>query len=293
MNPEFPLYIVSKGRHTSRLTVRVLEKTGIPYRVVVEEQEYPLYAEVIDPDHLLILPPEYKENYELLDDLGLSKSTGPGPARNFAWDHSVSEGHDWHWVMDDNIKAFFRRNGSLRDYLSDGTCFRACEDWVQRYENIAMAGPDYYMFSPAGNARKVFLMNTRIYSCNLIRNDIPFRWRGRYNEDTILSLDVLKAGWCTVLWKWFLACKITTQLIKGGCTREFYEKEGTLNKSRMLVREHPDCARLTFRYGRWHHYVNTRKFQHRNRLRRKAAVEVSAGVDDYGMRMRERDGTRS
>jgi len=33
-----------------------------------------------------------------------------------------------------------------------------------------------------------FVMNTRMYSIIFIRNDIPYRWRGRYNEDTILSL---------------------------------------------------------------------------------------------------------
>ena len=41
--------------------------------------------------------------------------------------------------------------------------------------------------------------HSRIYSCNLIRTDIPYRWRGRYNEDTILSLDILRGGHCTLL----------------------------------------------------------------------------------------------
>lgn len=33
----------------------------------------------------------------------------------------------------------------------------------------------------------------RAFPCILIQNDIPFRWRGRYNEDTDLSLRALKA----------------------------------------------------------------------------------------------------
>ncbi len=78
------------------------------------------------------------------------------------------------------------------------------KDFVLRYENIAMAGPNYFMFAPRKRKHPPFSLNTRIYSCNLIRNDLPFRWRARYNEDTDLSLRMLKAGWCTVLFYVFL-----------------------------------------------------------------------------------------
>jgi len=47
----------------------------------------------------MILDPIYQRDYETLDDLGDTKSKGPGPARNFISEHSIAEGHDWHWVM--------------------------------------------------------------------------------------------------------------------------------------------------------------------------------------------------
>ena len=106
--PQFPLYIPSKGRADSRLTVKALEQMKVPYRVVVEDQEYTEYARVIDKKNILVLDKTYQKNYDTCDDLGLSKSVGPGAARNFIWDHSISEGHKWHWVMDDNIKCFRR-----------------------------------------------------------------------------------------------------------------------------------------------------------------------------------------
>ena len=65
--------------------------------------------------HLLL----YKHDYELLDDHGMSRSTGPGPARNFAWEHSMSQGHDWHWVMDDNLKNFVRLHDNLKIKMGD------------------------------------------------------------------------------------------------------------------------------------------------------------------------------
>ena len=49
----------------------------------------------------------FKDKYETCDEFGLTRSTGPGPARNFAWHHSMVNGHKWHWVMDDNIAGFF------------------------------------------------------------------------------------------------------------------------------------------------------------------------------------------
>lgn len=282
MNPKYPLYIVSKGRADSRYTARVLERLNVPYRIIVEQSERDEYARVIDPDKVLVLPVNYQPEYEVCDELGLTKSTGPGPARNFAWDHAISEGHDWHWVMDDNIRGFFRYNRNALIPVADGTIFRAMETFCERYTNIAMAGPQYFMFIARKMRKPAFVANTRIYSCNLIRNDTPYRWRGRYNEDTDLSLRMLKDGWCTVQFNAFIQDKITTQVLKGGNTAAFYAAEGTHPKSDMLVKLHPDVARHAFRFGRDHHYVDYSPFAN-NRLIRKPDVELVEGVDNMGM----------
>jgi hypothetical protein len=198
--PRFPLYVVSKGRHKNMMTSRALTTMGVRHFVIVEPSELDAYrkaavgllAEVIPLDM------SYKATYELLDDLGLTKSTGPGPARNFCWDHSIAAGYDWHWIMDDNIAAFHRFNDNLKVKCHSASWWNAMEDFATRYQSVAMVGPNYTMFAKRRVVIPPFVMNTRIFSCNLIRNDVPFRWRGRYNEDTILSLDMLKAGWCTM-----------------------------------------------------------------------------------------------
>lgn len=282
--PKFPLYIVSKGRHDSRLTSRALERMGVPYFIVVEAQEYAAYAAVIEKSKVLVLDSAYQRDYDTFDDLGDKKSKGPGPARNFVWDHAIANGHPWHWVMDDNIKAFYRLNRNLKVPVSDGTIFRCMEDFVLRYMNVAMAGPNYFMFASRKEVMPPFIANTRIYSCNLIRNDVPFRWRGRYNEDTDLSLRMLKAGWCTIQFNAFLQEKLTTQTLGGGNTAEFYANEGTLAKSRMQVAMHPDVSRLVWKFGRWHHHVDYRPFQ-KNRMVRRAGTNIPRGVDNYGMKL--------
>ena len=44
MNPKYPVYIVSKGRWKQRLTANAFEKMGVPYRMVVEEEQYEEYT---------------------------------------------------------------------------------------------------------------------------------------------------------------------------------------------------------------------------------------------------------
>src|SRR5215472_7358198 len=284
-NPRFPVFIASKGRWQHPITMRALAAMQVPYRVLVEEAEASFYALAVGSDRVLVLPKRYQDEYETCDELGDTKSKGPGPARNYAWDLSVEEGYPWHWVMDDNIRYFYRRNYQRRLHATTGTVLHAMEEFTLRYENIALAGPQYDKFVPDLQNGPPFILNTRIYSCILVRNDLPYRWRGRYNEDTDLSLRALKDGWATVCFHAFLQGKITTQTLAGGNTDEFYSREGTLPKSRMLVRMHPDVARLVWRYGRWHHQVNYRSFQHaaRNQLRFRPDYVPEAEPNEMGM----------
>lgn len=263
ISPRFPLYIPTKGRSDTRLTSKALTAMGVKHTLVVEPQEVDAYVAASKGSLATVLELDlgYKAKYELCDDLGLSKSTGPGPARNFIWDHSIASGHPWHWVMDDNISDFYRAAEGRRLRVGDGACFWWMETFCLRYENIAMAGPNYRMFLTGSSPVPAFIKNTRIYSCNLIRNDVPFRWRGRYNEDTILSLDMLKAGWCTVQFNAFLQHKMNTQKVKGGNTAEFYAKEGTRAKSEMQVKVHPDVSRIAMKFGRVHHHVDYSPFK--------------------------------
>ena len=285
MNPEYPIYIVSKGRWKSRLTSRALEYMKVPYHIIVEEAEYEEYAKVIDKDKILITPEKYNTEYDVFWDDDDSR-LGPGAARNFAWQHSIEQGYDWHWVMDDNLDAFHRLNNNIKSEVLSGTIFKCMEDFVMRYDNVAIAGPNYYSFCKANDAVPPFVKNTRIYSCLLIRNDIPYKWRGRYNEDTDICLRALKDGWSTIQFNAFLQGKVTTQRMKGGNHQQFYEKDGTYLKSKMLEDMHPDVAKVVWRFNRWHHHVDYRPFKN-NRLKCKENIVIPQEVNNYGMALKE------
>jgi TET-Associated Glycosyltransferase len=259
--PEHPIYVPSWSRADHATTPRVLDNLGLDYQLVVEADQLAAYRRHYPPGRLLVLDPAYQRDYEALGDFA-GQQLGPGPVRNFCWDHAKAAGAPWFWTMDDNITAFFRLTANQRVAVTDGAMFAAMEDFSARYTNVAMAGPQYAMFAPSRAKMPPFLVNGRIFSCQLHRTDVPLRYRGRYNDDAILSLDLLKAGWCTVLFYAFLQRKAPTQTVPGGCHEAFYAVEGTLPKSQMLVRAHPDVARIVWRYGRWHHQVDWQRFTH-------------------------------
>lgn len=284
MNPDYPVYIISKGRWESRLTSKALEDMKVPYRIVVEAQELGQYSSVINPDKILVLPEAYLDQYDTCDTLGRSKSVGPGAARNFVWDHAIASGAKRHWVLDDNFDAFHRLNRNIKAEVTSGTIFKAAEDFVDRYTNVPVAGFNYYSFCKSTDAVPPLVLNTRIYSCLLIENASPYRWRGRYNEDTDLSLRVLKDGLVTIQFNAFLCGKVTTQRMKGGNTDDFYAIEGTLAKSQMLADLHPDVASVVWRFNRWHHHVDYKPFK-RNLLIRRPDLILDEGINNYGMRL--------
>lgn len=280
MNPSYPIYIISKSRWENGLTYRLLDKLDVPYRMVVEKEQYENYLEYVDRDKLLILPKKYLEEYDTFwkDE---DERKGSGPARNFVWDHSTESGAKRHWIMDDNIEGFHRLNRNIKALVTSGTIFKIMEDFVDRYKNVYIAGPNYQNFiRRSEKVSSPFILNTRIYSCLLIQNDIPYRWRGRYNEDTDLCLRVLKDGHCTVQFNAFLQGKVTTQRMKGG-NMEIY-KEGTLQKSKMLAEMHPDVAKVVWRFNRWHHLVDYSRFK-RNQLVKLDGLDVPKGINNYGM----------
>jgi hypothetical protein len=277
MNPKYPIYIPSKGRWSSRLTSKALELMRVPYYIVVEPQELDKYAAVIDKQKILVLPWSKPDSYSELV-----------KTRNWIKNHSIKRGDERHWQLDDNINGFMRLNRNRKIKVASGTVFRVAEQFVDRYENVVVAGFNYDFFAKARQKIPPFYINTRIYSCTLMSNKHDYFWRGIYNDDTDICLRVLKDGHCTILFNAFLACKATTMSVKGGNT-PIYQGDGRLKMARSLVEQHPDVVRLTWKFGKYHHQVDYSDFQKYNKLIKKADIKTLKGVNNYGMKLIEID----
>lgn len=273
MNPKYPIYIISKGRHETRLTSKTLEQKKVPYKIVVEPNEYDLYASVIAKEKIIVAPENFSEFKQ-----------GSIPVRNFVWAYSINNNDKRHWLFDDNILNFYRLNNNRRISVDSGTIFRCIEDFTDRYENIAFSGLNYRGFAHDRSDRlPPFVFNTRIYSMTLINNDLPYRWRGKYNEDTDICLRALKDGWCTILFNAFLGAKVATMTMKGGNTDTIYNT-GDRRKEFMesLINQHPDIVKATWKFNRWHHQVDYSGFKRNTPILRKDVV-IQKGVNNYGM----------
>jgi hypothetical protein len=273
MKLKYPVYIISKGRAEVGTTRKAFESMGMSYKIVIEPQEYSAYSEHINPDNILVLP---------FSNLG----QGSIPARNWVMEHSISIGAERHWIFDDNISRFCRLNKNRRIPVADGTIFRCMEDFTDRYENIALSGPNYRFFAPERSVKEPYILNWRVYSMILINNKIDHRWRGRYNEDTDLSLRLLKDGWCTIVFNAFLGDKLGTMIMKGGNTDHVYVDEDKRKKFAESLRDqHPDVVKVIWRFDRWHHDVNYKPFKN-NKLIKKKGLIIPKCVNNYGMKLK-------
>lgn len=93
------------------------------------------------------------------------------------------------------------------------------------------------------------------HNCTLVLNSLPYQWRLRYNDDTDMCLQVLSAGWCTILMNIFLAKKIRTMMISGGNTTDLYQGDGRLVMARSLERMWPGVVTTRRRFQRPQHFI--------------------------------------
>jgi hypothetical protein len=272
MNPKYPVFIPTKGRWESRLTIKALERIGVPYKAVIEEQEFDNYAAVIDRQNIIVLP---------------HRDKGLVVTRNWIWDYAQSLGTPYFWTMDDNIVDFWRWNNNKKQRVSTGSILVAIEDFTERYSNVPVSGMNYFMFIKQKYPDSPIRLNTRVYSNMLIQTDAkdpngkPYRNEGFYNDDTDLCLRILKDGLCTILFNAFLIEKSTTMTVKGGMTPH-YQDDGRLRMAQELQAKHPDVVKITRKWNRWQHQVDYRPFKG-NKLIRKEGIVIPEGVDNYGM----------
>lgn len=273
--PQYPVYIPSKGRADQCLTAKCLVKDGMLFHLVVEEQEHDQYAARFGEQNLLVLP--------------FSNQGSVIPARNWIKEHATEAGYNRHWQLDDNIVHISRRWKAKRFYCDAGIALKVVEDFTERYKNIAISGLNYMMFAPDRKKQSPFVLNCHVYSCCLILNSLPNKWRGQYNEDTDMCLQVLSEGWCTVLFNVFLIQKKWTMIMKGGNTDELYQDDGRVKMARSLERYWPGVVETKRRFQRPQHVVNNswKKFDTPLIRRKDIDWDNLPAVNEYGMKLKQ------
>lgn len=278
--PRYPVYVPSKGRAKRCYTARCLTKDRVPFYLVVRESELETYKEYFPDAQYLVLPRAEAEDAP--PEEGLIR------ARNWIKAHSLANGDERHWQIDDNVEYFGRRWRRRRIRVDGGIAIRAVEDFVDRYTNIGIAGMDYYMFVPDNQGHPAIQWNCHVYSCTLILNSLPYRWRTPLNDDTDMCLQVLAGGYCTLLVNAFLVQKLRTMRIKGGNTEIYKNVDGRLRMARQLERLWPGIVTVDRRFQRPQHIVKAawKRFDTQPILKEGLTLEALAEEkNEYGMEL--------
>jgi hypothetical protein len=289
--PRYPVYVPSKARYDVRFTAKCLTECGVPFYLVVEPQEEAHYREHFPKAAILTLPwtGDDARRRAYCAERGIENG-GLIAARNWIMEHAIAGGAERHWQLDDNIRDFWRRYQGKRLRCDAGPALRVCEDFTDRYENVAISGLNYYMFAPDDRKIRPFQANCHVYSCSLINNAIPFRWRLAYNDDTDICLQALAAGWNTLLLNTFLCWKLRTMTVKGGNTHALYQGDGRLKMARSLERMWPGVVTTDRRFNRPQHVVadSWKRFDTPLKLKPGLTHEMLAQQQqEYGLQLRQ------
>lgn len=248
---KYPIYIISKGRYEKPLTAQLFEKANIDYLIVVEPQEYDLYCKALGANRVLKLP---------FANLGL----GSYPARNYCWEHAKANGFRYHWLFDDNVKSWHKWENKKRIALNDiNRALLFVESHADK-NGIDISAFERKTFSVTV-PKHPFRLNAHCYSTMLIKCDLPYRWRLKYNEDVDLCLQVLHNGGTTANCIYYLAEKVPTSAkMKGGNQTELYQGNApkkNLLKAKMLEAVWPQYVKVVIRFGRHHHLIDWKRFK--------------------------------
>jgi len=254
---KYPVYIPSKDREKSALTARWFKRWGVPFHLVVEPAQVDKYTAEGWGDFLLVLP---EDNMRLLG------------SRLWIREHSISEGHKRHWQFDDNIRSFRRLTRGVRVHVNPNKAIEIVEEFTDRYTNIGISGFDYEMFV-TDQCKRPYVLNVHVYSASLINNEMPYKWRLYYNDDTDICLQVLNGGLCTVQFKTLMVEKMRTLTVKGGNTDDLYQRDGRLLMARSLEEVWPEHVETVWRFGRPQHRVKNNWKQFKQKLIRRTDLD--------------------
>lgn len=176
-----PIFVLSKGRAQTATSQRLLEQAGLPYFLIVEPHESPDYAKQFPLAKLLTLPQSNK---------------GIAYVRN----HIKALNESWFWMMDDDIKGFYRRENGRMVRIGADMALREAERLICAVEGAAQGALEYQQV--AWSTKKDYALNSYCDVCVLIHAErvkgLTYRAELVLKEDRDFTLQVLASNLKTV-----------------------------------------------------------------------------------------------
>lgn len=217
---KFPIGILSYGRYNDNFTSKYLLKCGIYHKIFVEPCEYDLYID----NYYNNLSHKNRKLVEIInvgEDFH-TRNLGGTPVRNYILDYYYVKGFARCWILDDNIKCYYRYNRGCKTEIYSGSIFSSIEKYIEIYENVGVCSHNFSPFITTGRSRPVIVLNEKQYSSLLLLTDKQYRFRHKYNEDVLISVEYIISGKLNFCFNHILYNKNTSGTDKGGNTDTIY-----------------------------------------------------------------------
>jgi hypothetical protein len=246
---KYPIFVLSKGRPLPEVatTIKLLNESSLDYTIVVEPQDVQAYRAVFDRPNI--------------DFLVLAQNDGGIEfVRQSILEEARENGTEYYWQIDDNVKAFIRKDGKEKTPAKAVDVFKYIEDLVDKYDHVALAAPQHEVI--AHWATEDFMFNKGTWACVLTntKTGINYTKGMPIIEDLDFILQHLIAGWNTIVSNKFCMVKPQSGKTKVGGLQYAYTTvyEQMIHK---LLDKYPEHTKLNDRGARginirtaWRHF---------------------------------------
>lgn len=246
----WPIYIPSKGRALTMSTPELLKESGVPFKIVVEPQDYDAYKNANPETSFMVLA---KDNQ------------GIGFVRQSILDWARNSKDDWFWMMDDDITGFFKAVNGRNVKTSIDSILSICELNLERTWFVGQAALEYQQYS--WSAKKDYTWNSYCDVCvainTTITKGIDYRSHMDLKEDRDFTLQILaNAGLKTVRFSKFSFSAPKNGSNKGGLYQAYQQTDRELEAVNRMVKAWPGICSLNIKKdGRTDVKINWKLFK--------------------------------
>mgnify|MGYP003134536717 FL=1 len=209
---KYPINILSLGRYTNDtgLTHRLLCKMKIYHHLWVEDFEFEKYGKWFNP------------TYCCLHNTGVNYSEqkmGSKLVRNCIlefWETEAEHTPKKIWMLDDNISSYKRLNNGKKTKYEGAKIFTSIENYTEDIPNVKLCSHNFNPFVNGTGSRRIIIENEKHYSSLLISLGTGLRFKSKYNEDIIFSIENVLEGYNTLCFNHILYDKPTSGFTSGG-----------------------------------------------------------------------------
>lgn len=174
-----PIFIPTKGRHENCKTAKLLGNLSNLYLVIEPDEEE-----------------NYRKNYNNYNYIILPKNNmGLAYARNYILNFCKKMNYDWFWMLDDDISAILRREGTK--LIKDVSALYNAEKLISK--DTGQLALEYQQF--AWSCKKDYILNSYADVCVCINvrcaidNDLKFRDEVCLKLDRDFTMQIIKSGY--------------------------------------------------------------------------------------------------